>query len=295
MILPSVLTCRCGSSNSNYCHDAEKIKPVSTTEKYTLGYGDSSMDWMTRRTVEGHGAFMLPYLEPGMRLLDCGCGPGTLTLGFAKHVAPGETIGIDLEASQFADSAEAARRESIDNLEFRTGDIYALPFEDASFDAVFGSAVLGSLARAEAVIGEMVRVLKPGGVIGLKEFDHGGDIVWPLTPLIERSIELYHRLRAHNGNEPLAGRRLKGWLHAAGCSIESVHACYTEQTDVEHLRAIVRRNNGLTVEFLAAQYAALGWCTPEELEEDAQAWTEFAENPAAIYLSSWFEVVGRRE
>ncbi|TDJ45492.1 MAG: methyltransferase domain-containing protein [Gammaproteobacteria bacterium] len=272
----------------------KKIDSMSAREKYTLGYGDRSMEWMTRRTAEGHGAFMLPYLEPGMRFLDCGCGPGTLTLGFAAHVAPGETIGIDLEASQFTDSMEAARRDGITNLSFQTGDIYALPFDDESFDAMFGSAVLGSLGNAAAVVGEMVRVLKPGGVIGLKEFDHGGDIIWPLTPAIERSIELYHRLRAHNGHEQLAGRRLKGWLDSAGCSIELVHASYAERTDVERIREIVGRNNDLSFEVLAAQYEALGWCTREDLEVEAQAWIEFAENPAAVYLSTWFEVVGRK-
>ena len=267
---------------------------MSKNENYTLGYGDSSMEWMTSRTADGHGAFMLPYLKPGMRFLDCGCGPGTLTLGFAQHVTPGEAIGIDREASQYADAAASAARDGIANLKYQIGDIYALPFADASFDAVFGSAILGSLGRADDVIAEMVRVLKPGGVIGLKEFDHGGDIIWPVTPILERSIEMYHRIRAHNGHEQLAGRRLKGLVQAAGCALEYIHACYTEETDAEGLRALIDRNNGLTFEVLADQYIALGWCDMAELEEAAEAWVDFANNPAAIHLASWFEVVGRR-
>jgi ubiquinone/menaquinone biosynthesis C-methylase UbiE len=264
------------------------------TEHYTLGYGESSMEWMTSRTAEGHGAFLLPYLKPGMSFLDCGCGPGTLTLGYARNVAPGETIGIDIEASQFAAAAKTAQRDGVENLRFQTGDIYALPFADGTFDVVFASAVLGSVADPEKVIAEMVRVLKPGGSLGLKEFDHGGDIIWPQTPVIARSIELYHRLRAYNGHEPYAGRRLKEFMHAAGCTVEYVHARYDQHTDAERLRPHIERNNRLFFEILGPQYDELGWCSPEELEEAAQAWIEFANNPAAIYLATWFEAVGKK-
>jgi ubiquinone/menaquinone biosynthesis C-methylase UbiE len=264
------------------------------SESYTLGYGEGAMDWMTSRTAEVHGAFLLPYLKPGMSFLDCGCGPGTLTLGFARHVAPGRTIGIDREASQFRATAELAQRDGIENLTFQTGDIYDLPFADGMFDVVFGSAVLGSVANADKVVTEMVRVLKPGGWLGLKEFDHDGDIVWPQTPLIARSIELYHRLRAHNGHEPNAGRRLKAFMHAAGCPVEYIHALYEQKADAEQLLKHVERNNRLVSEMLSSQYEELGWCSAQELDEDAQAWVEFANDPAAIHLSTWFEAVGKK-
>ncbi len=87
-------------------------------ETYTLGYGESSMEWMASRTVEVHGAFLLPYLKPGMRFLDCGCGPGTLTIGFAQRIAPGETIGLDRELSQTDPVKKTARRNGVTNLRF---------------------------------------------------------------------------------------------------------------------------------------------------------------------------------
>ncbi|MHA1566835.1 MAG: methyltransferase domain-containing protein, partial [Alphaproteobacteria bacterium] len=228
----------------------------------------------------------------GMRMLDCGCGPGTLTLGFAQRVAPGETIGIDREASQFAATIETAQHEGIDNLRFETGDIYELPFADANFDVVFTSAVLGSVATPEKVVAEMARVLKPGGVLALKEFDHDGDIIWPQSPVIAHSIALYHRLRAHNGHAALAGRRLREFIHSAGCRTDYFHAFYEEHTDAASLRRQVERNNYLVAEILGQQYEALGWSTREALNEEAQAWLEFAANPAAIYCSSWCEAVG---
>jgi ubiquinone/menaquinone biosynthesis C-methylase UbiE len=267
----------------------------ATNEQYTLGYGEGAMQWMTSRTAEGYGAFFLPYLEPGMRFMDCGCGPGTLTLGFARQVAPGAAIGVDRQIAQTAPTAEAAQREALTTLRFEAGDIYSLDYPDEFFDAVFGSAVLGSVAHPERVVKEMLRVLKPGGIIGLKEFDHGGDIIYPQTQVIERSIELYHRLRAENGHEPYAGRRLKAYLSAHGCRVDYVRALYDQASDSKALEAYVERNNQLFIDILGPQYEALGWCTAAELDESIQEWRVFAQDPAAVYLACWLEAVGIKD
>jgi len=267
----------------------------SHDETYTLGYGEGSMEWMTSRTAEQHGAFLLPYLKPGMRFLDCGCGPGTLTIGFARRVAPGETIGIDRETSQTAPVAEAARRDRIENLRFEQGDVYHLPFADESFDVVFDSAMLGSVTDAEPVVREMVRVLKPGGVIALKEFDHEGDMVWPLNPIIALSIEHYQRLRTVNGHEQSAGRRLKEFMTGNGCTVDYVHALYDEQATREKLIPYIERNNKVLHEILGPQYYERGWTTPEEMDRCIEEWRRFARDPAAVYLAAWVEAVGIKQ
>ena len=263
-------------------------------ENYTLGYGEGALQWMTSRTAEVHGAFFLPYLKPDMRLLDCGCGPGTLTLGFAKRVAPGETIGIDREAAQFTETIQTAERENIANLRFEVGDIYELPYADESFDAVFASAVLGSVADPKQVVAEMARVLKPGGVMALKEFDHGGDIIWPQSEIIAQSINLYHGIRKHNGHAENCGRQLRKFMNDAGCDVDYLRAFFDQQTTTDELRAYIDRNNYLIGEILGQQYIQLGWCSQEELDAQAAAWVEFAADPAAIYLACWFEAAGSK-
>jgi SAM-dependent methyltransferase len=67
-------------------------------------------------------------------LAAAGCGPGTITLGLARRMAPGETVGIDIEDSQLGNAREEAEREGLD-LEFRTAIAYELPFPDQPFDA----------------------------------------------------------------------------------------------------------------------------------------------------------------
>jgi ubiquinone/menaquinone biosynthesis C-methylase UbiE len=59
-----------------------------TTEIYTPGYDRMAIDFMRRRTMASHAHFIEPLLKPGMRMLDLGCGPGTITLEIYPENAP---------------------------------------------------------------------------------------------------------------------------------------------------------------------------------------------------------------
>ena len=72
-------------------------------------------------------AHLLPHLEPGMRLLDLGCGPGTISVGLAESVAPGALHGIDMEETQVDMANAAAKAGGHDNATFQTGDATDLP------------------------------------------------------------------------------------------------------------------------------------------------------------------------
>ena len=62
--------------------------------------------------------FFIPYLQPGMTLLDCGCGPGTIALGLAEAVAPDQVTGIDLEPSMIERALAIARERHTENVRF---------------------------------------------------------------------------------------------------------------------------------------------------------------------------------
>lgn len=263
-------------------------------EQYTMGYGPAATAIMSVRSAQSHAAFFLPHLEPGMSLLDCGCGPGTITLGFAELVAPGQVVGTEIESTQVALARENAARHAVSNARFEVADIYALPFEDASFDAVFISAVLSNLREPVRGLREAYRVLKPGGVIGVKEFDHGGDFLYPAEPALEKYGELYWRLRRENGHDPEGGRKIAAFLLGAGFSDLKMSACYESFATPSALQGFAEASVGLLSDRWGDDFKTRGWATSEAIEEMSDAWRRFAALPGAIFAAAWCEAVARK-
>lgn len=130
-------------------------------------------------------------VEPDARVLDACCGTGELAL--AARAEGGRVTGLDFSDRML----ERARRKSSE-IEWLTGDLLELPFEDASFDAAtvgFGVRNVEDIGRA---LRELRRVLRPGGRLAILE------LVRPKGPLA-----LFHRVW-FDGLVPLAGRVLPG-------------------------------------------------------------------------------------
>ena len=89
---------------------------------YTMGYDENFQQLLRRRSAESHAAYLLPHLKPGDRVLDFGCGPGTISVGLASAVDPGELHGVDMEESQIEMARAAARAGGHANATFRVGD-----------------------------------------------------------------------------------------------------------------------------------------------------------------------------
>ena len=114
-------------------------------DRYTHGHHESVVQAHARRRAEVEAWFLLPRLRPGMRLLDAGCGPGTVTAGLARAVAPGEVVGIDVAPGVLDHARAHAAGEGVGNVTFGEGDVYALDHPDASFDAVYANQLLQHL------------------------------------------------------------------------------------------------------------------------------------------------------
>ncbi len=133
-----------------------------------MGYDEVMRQFLERRTDESNASHLLPHLEPGMRLLDFGCGPGTISVGLARAVEPGEFHGIDMEESQIEIARAAAASGAHDNATFHVGDASAMPFEDEFFDLVIQFTMFTSIldnSMKRNIAQEMLRVLKPMGMI----------------------------------------------------------------------------------------------------------------------------------
>jgi SAM-dependent methyltransferase len=180
-------------------------------DTYTHGHHESVLRSHRSRTAENSCAYLLPRLTAGLDLLDVGCGPGTITADLAQRVAPGRVVGIDLVSVADADSAP-------DNVSFTTGDVYALDFDDESFDVVHAHQVLQHLTRPVDALREMRRVLRPGGVLAVRDSDYAGFVWAPDDARLDRWMELYQLVTRRNGAAANAGRYLLGWVQAAGFS-----------------------------------------------------------------------------
>ncbi|MFZ0454937.1 MAG: methyltransferase domain-containing protein, partial [Ignavibacteriaceae bacterium] len=130
------------------------------------------------RKAEQQAAFALPYLKPGMNLLDIGCGPGTITVGLADWVKPGSVTGIDHDKTNVEAAEKLAAEKNTTNAFFRKADALSLPFKDNLFDAAFENNLFVHLSNnAVDSAKEIYRVLKVGGFFAARDAD-ADSVVW---------------------------------------------------------------------------------------------------------------------
>ncbi|MBV8278366.1 MAG: methyltransferase domain-containing protein, partial [Verrucomicrobia bacterium] len=178
-------------------------------EQYTPGHSANATAFMAARSFNSHGEFIRAYLELGMKVLDCGCGPGAISVGLAEAVGEsGHVTGIDFAESQIG----IAKTRAISNLSFQIASVYELPFEDEAFDLMFSHALFEHLADPVRGVREIRRVLRTGGIAGLCSPDWGGFILSPTDDAVETAITRYRMLQEKNGGQTRAGRQLGSWI-----------------------------------------------------------------------------------
>jgi SAM-dependent methyltransferase len=183
---------------------------------YTHGHHESVLRSHRWRTAENSAAYLLPHLKSGDRVLDLGCGPGTITADLATLVTPGRVTALEVtEAALDLARAEIARR-GVTSVDFAVGDVHALDFSDDSFDVVHAHQVLQHVGNPVAALREMRRVTRPGGIVAVRDSDYAAFTWFPQLPELAEWLDLYQRVARGNGGEPDAGRRLLSWAHAAG-------------------------------------------------------------------------------
>jgi ubiquinone/menaquinone biosynthesis C-methylase UbiE len=268
--------------------------PTPASEVYQHGHHASVVANHAKRTAEAVAAFFLPELRPGMRLLDVGCGPGSITSGLAKRVAPAESIGIDPSPSVI-ETARSLADASSPNLSFEVGNIYEPRFPPESFDAVFAHQVLQHLRRPVDALAQMRRLLKPGGVIGVREVDWGSMTFYPENEGMRRFLPLYYELARRNGGEPNAGRFMRRWFREAGFGEVRVTTSTTSYADAAATREWAETYAERTLRSNIADKALeYGLATRADLESIAAGWRAWGADPDALYCLFHTEVVARR-
>ncbi|KAK0662641.1 Demethylmenaquinone methyltransferase [Lasiodiplodia hormozganensis] len=281
---------------------------ASTPKPYLHGHHASVLRSHTSRTARNSCPHLLPHLRRGMRVLDVGCGPGTIMTDLAAIVAGpspnsndddgsgGHVIGVDYSASVLAVARAHAERVGVDStaISFRQADAYALPFADGTFDVVHANQVVQHVADPVRAVREMRRVARPdGGIVALREGDaqvwfcpeDDGEKGGPGKVLGEW-YELWLRMARDAGLEPNAGRRLLSYALQAGFRPEEVSAgvgseCWGNKEELRELCGM--RADKVVMSGFAERAVGGGYTTREGLERLSAAWRQFAELDGAWY------------
>ncbi len=262
-------------------------------EVYTHGHAPVVVAAHAARTASTSAAYLLPHLQPGLDVLDIGCGPGSITADLAAYVTPGGSVrGVDREPAVVATAA--AVYTDVPGLSFATGDAYAIDLPDDAVDVVHAHQVLQHLTDPVRALREMRRVCRPGGVVAARDADYSAMTWWPPEPGLTAWLRTYRAVAHANGAEPDAGRRLLGWALAAGFTEVQPSAstwCYATPDARRWWSGLWSQR--VTETAIATQAVSGGHATPAALEEMAAGWREWGAAPEGWFAVLHGEVLAR--
>ena len=152
----------------------------------------------------------------GGRVLDVGCGTGEITRRLAELFSRASFDGIDIDEAHLEKARVGSARFG-SRVNFRVADATALPFDDATFDLAVCRHLLQAVADAEAVLDEMLRVLRPGGRIHLISEDYGMIHCYPTELNADGFWQRLPRLYGESvGCDLQVGRKTFTLLHDLG-------------------------------------------------------------------------------
>ena len=253
------------------------------------GYADDAVQMMAGRTALARAGSLLPHLRPGMRVLDAGCGPGTITLGLADAVAPGgSVVGVDAEPSQveLARAAADCRRRRQRGVR---GRVRVRP-------AVRGRRLRRGLRarplRAPRAARRRLRRAPQGAPTGWCR--GGGRARTGARPSSSRAaatstaaLRGHFELRRRAGGDPDAGGALPALAEQAGLEVDCVERRDAVDLSYPALAAYI-------ADRLEAAEAGAAPAERSRLAAAAAAARRWQRQPDGMFTQRWVAVVARR-
>jgi len=223
-------------------------------------------------------SYAVMNIRPGQHVLDVGCGPGIDTLILARQVGDrGRVVGVDYDAAMVGAANRRAAEAGVgDWATHRQADATALPFEEATFDAVRSERLFQHLHNPTAALAEMVRVTKLGGHVVVADTDWGTlstDTSETETERVLARIEAEHTL-----NNGYSGRQLYRLFKLQGLSDVFIEPFPILVTSYPFARLLGR------LDLNEAEALKLGLLDERQLELWRHA-QEAAENAGLFFLS----------
>lgn len=200
----------------------------------------------------------------GSIVLEAGCGVGAQTLLLAGNSPHAQFVSIDISPESLARAQERVLREGFTNVTFRQADICNLPFRAGTFDHVFVCFTLEHIPDPLLALGNLRKVLRPGGTITVIEGDHGSAVFYPDTPAAHHVIDCLVTLQRQALGNALIGRELEHLLTDAGFVDVKVspRQTYASQ-NISHSSEAVKSNFIAMIEGVRKQAIAGGLADPE--------------------------------
>ncbi|MET7454303.1 class I SAM-dependent methyltransferase [Streptomyces sp. NPDC005574] len=257
------------------------------TAVYTHGHHESVLRSHTWRTAANSAAYLLGSLKPHMRVLDIGCGPGTITADLAELVPDGHVTGVDHAPDVLERARAEAAGRGLTNTDFAVADVHALEHPDDTFCVVHAHQVLQHVGDPVRALREMHRVTKPGGFVAVRDADYAAMTWYPRSPGMDDWLDLYQRVARANGGEPDAGRRLKSWAMRAGFTdITATSTTWTFATAEERAWWSGLWADRTVASAYAGRATSGGHATAAGLRAAAEAWREWGARE-----DGWFSVL----
>lgn len=268
-------------------------RPMS--QVYLHGHHASVVAAHGTRTAADSAAYLLPHLREGDKVLDVGCGPGTITLDLADSVGGGHVIGIEPVAEPLVIAAKNAADRGDSRTSFVQADVHDAPWPDETFDVVHAHQVLQHLTDPVGALREMMRLAAPGGIVAVRDVDYASMVWFPEAPALTDWLDLYRALARANGAQPDAGRRLIAWAHEAGLRDLTPSASVWNYAIPEHTRwwgeSWAQRALHST---FAEQALSRGLATQADLDRISEAWTAWSTHPDAWFAMTHAELLARK-
>jgi SAM-dependent methyltransferase len=200
----------------------------------------------------------------GSTVLEAGCGVGAQTLTLARRSPQARFVSIDISAASLAAAKRATDSAGLANVEFMQADIFALPFEPASFDHVFVCFVLEHLSRPLDALRILHGLLRPGGTLTVIEGDHGSTFFHPDSAAAQAAVHCQVELQRRAGGNALIGRQLYPLLVDAGFDAARVspRMVYVDASRPEWVDGFTCKTFAAMIEGVRESAIAAGLATP---------------------------------
>jgi SAM-dependent methyltransferase/acyl carrier protein len=229
-------------------------------------------------------------LVNGMRILDCGCGPGYLLEKFSIAFPEATCIGVEV-ADYLVDAARKNIKEKrLMNCTVHSGSILRLSFKENEFDFVVSRLVIEHLPDPLLALREVLRVLKPGGTAVFIDNDFDlHERTWPDSPALGALYDAYRRARRGDGGNPCIGRELPGLLKSCGYDDVDLQTICAHSEIVGDAVFLKAEGSGIP-----AQLAKDGFLKKEQLDAVAKQWADMLDTRPHAICRVLFAGIGKK-